>query len=327
MVFYRFPGGGAVRAVPRGCVAVLGFFDGVHPGHRELVRVARSFGRPVVAWTFFSGSRTGLLTDDETRFRLLGEAGVDFVAAADFEKLRDTDGPSFVKTRLLRELGISRAVFGDSFRFGKGAAWGADDLVALCREAGIGCTVVPTVLSRGVPVSSSTLRKMISAGDAEEAARLLGRAHFYRLPVVRGKMLGRLLGFPTANQIIPRELLTPARGVYVCLASFEEDGKELRFPGVLNVGVCPTLTGEELARFKRDNPDYDLPDESILGSEVMETHMIGYSGDIYGRTLRVDLLRYLRPEKKFPSTDDLRSSILNDEKDALAYFETRPDIK
>ena len=320
MVFYRLPECEPVDSTPRGAVAVLGFFDGVHRGHRELFSVTSRYGKPVVAWTFFSGDRTDLLTDDSSRFRLLSEAGAGFVAAADFNSIRDMDGEAFVKDVLAGCLGVSRVVSGESFRFGKNAAWNSDDLSSLCREAGIPAEVVPTVTVDGTPVSSSATRSLIASGDVEGAARLLGREHFYHLPVVRGKMLGRRLGFPTANQIIPKSLVTPARGVYVCRASFEEAGAEVRFPGVLNVGVCPTLGREELAAFRKENPDYRAPDESILGREVMETHVIGYDGDLYGRTLRVELCRKLRDEKKFSTLGELTDQIRADERSALEYF-------
>lgn len=322
MEFFSFPDG-AAAAPPSGCVAVLGFFDGVHVGHRELFRIAGESGAPVLAWTFRSGTRRGLLTDDETRFRLLSEAGADFVAAADFEAMRDLDGPTFVRDVLAGELGVSRAVSGESFRFGRGAAWNAADLDALCREANIPVTVVPAVRSGDVPVSSSAVREMISLGDAEGAARLLGREHFYLLPVVRGKMIGRLLGFPTANQIVPPALVSPARGVYACRVSFASGNETATFPGVLNVGVCPTLDRDGLAEFRRENPDYRLPDDAIVGAEVMETHVIGYDGDLYGKTVRVDLCRRLRDEKRFGSTDELVRAIGADKEAALGYFKSK----
>ncbi|MBR3423265.1 MAG: hypothetical protein IKG80_02115 [Clostridia bacterium] len=323
MVFYHLPELRPVDKVPRGLCAVLGFFDGVHRGHRELFATASRHGAPVLAWTFFSGSRTDLLTDDAARFRLLYEAGAEYAAAADFDEVRDMEGEPFVRDVLVSRLSVGRAVVGESFRFGKGAAWDSDDLRRLCEGSGVPCTVVPTVAADGTPVSSSAIRKLISSGKAEDAARLLGREHFYTLPVVRGKMLGRRLGFPTANQIIPRSLVTPARGVYVCRASFEENGEALRFPGVLNIGVCPTLGGEQIAAFRRENPDYEVPDEAILGREVMETHVIGYDGDLYGRILRVDLCRKLREEKKFGSVDALKDQIRADERSATEYFSTR----
>ena len=320
MVFYHLPDLCFVDEIPRGLTAVLGFFDGVHAGHRKLFAVAGRYGAPVLAWTFSSGSRSDLLTDDATRFRLLWGAGAEYVAAADFDAIKDKDGPSFVRDVLVSSLGVSRAVSGESFRFGKGAAWDADDLSRLCAENGIPVFVVPTVGIDGTPASSSAIRKLIASGDVEGAARLLGRDHFYELPVVRGKMLGRLLGFPTANQIIPKTLLTPARGVYVCRASFYEDGEKTTFPGVLNIGVCPTLGRDELAAFREENPGFDLPDDAIVGREVMETHVIGYDGDLYGRTLRVDLCRRLREERKFDSLDELTAQIKKDERTALEYF-------
>ncbi|MBR6915648.1 MAG: hypothetical protein IKN36_04755 [Clostridia bacterium] len=320
MVFYHLPDREPMSEIPRGLTAVLGFFDGVHRGHRELFAAAARYGAPVLAWTFSSGDRTDLLTDDEERFGLLHEAGAEYLCAADFGEIRDVDGEAFAKDVLFSLLGIGRAVVGESFRFGKGAARNSEDLVRLCSEAGVPCTVLPTVTDGGAPVSSSSIRKLIASGDVESASRLLGREHFYSLPVVRGKMLGRLLGFPTANQIIPKSLVTPARGVYVCRASFEEGGTGRRFPGVLNIGVCPTLSRDTIAAFREENPDYDLPDETIIGREVMETHVIGYEGDLYGKILRIGLCRKLRDEIKFGSVEELTDRIRADENSALEYF-------
>ena len=286
--------------IPRGLTAVLGFFDGVHRGHRELFAAAARYGAPVLAWTFSSGDRTDLLTDDEERFGLLHEAGAEYLCAADFGEIRDVDGEAFAKDVLFSLLGIGRAVVGESFRFGKGAARNSEDLVRLCSEAGVPCTVLPTVTDGGAPVSSSSIRKLIASGDVESASRLLG--------------------FPTANQIIPKSLVTPARGVYVCRASFEEGGTGRRFPGVLNIGVCPTLSRDTIAAFREENPDYDLPDETIIGREVMETHVIGYEGDLYGKILRIGLCRKLRDEIKFGSVEELTDRIRADENSALEYF-------
>lgn len=322
MKIYHLPDLTLRDTLPPGCVAVLGFFDGVHAGHRELFRraAAGSAGRQVVAWTFFSGSRENLLTDDMTRFRLLGEAGADYVAAEDFDDFRSLSGEEFVRDVLCGSLGVSCAVCGESFRFGRGASCGAEDLMRFCGDAGIGCTAVPSVMSGGEAVSSSLIRRLVRSGDVRRAARLLGREHFYSLPVVRGKRLGRELGFPTLNQIIPKNLVSPAPGVYACRVSFEEDGAARSLPGVCNMGSCPTVTRAELEDFLKKNPDYVLPEEAALGVDVLETHAIGKTPEMYGKTVRVSLCERLRDERRFDSLEELTQAVAEDARRAAEFF-------
>jgi riboflavin kinase/FMN adenylyltransferase len=322
MKIYHLPDMTPSDTLPSGCAAVLGFFDGVHIGHRELFRRAEelSSGRGVVAWTFFSGSRNSLLTDDVTRFRLLGDAGADYVIAEDFEDLRSLTGEEFVRNVLREKLRVLCAVCGESFRFGKDASSGAEDLLRFCREAGIGCAVVPTVVSGGEPVSSSLVRRLVSSGNVKDAALYLGRKHFYSLPVVHGKTLGRKLGFPTLNQIIPKNLVAPAPGVYACRVSFEENGEARDLPGVCNMGTCPTVNEAELEEFLKKNPGYVLPEGAVLGADALETHVIGETPDLYGKTVRVSLCVKLRDEKKFDSLEELIRAVASDRRHAEEYF-------
>ena len=177
MKIYHLPDMTDRDMLPSGCVAVLGFFDGVHAGHRELFRRAAAVadGRRIVAWTFTGGSRERLLTDDDARFRLLGDAGADFVVAEDFADLRSLPGEEFVRDVLQKKLGASHAVCGESFRFGFGASSDAGDLARFCGALGMGCTTVPSVTSGGEAISSTRVRRLVESGDVKEAARLLGR--------------------------------------------------------------------------------------------------------------------------------------------------------
>ena len=323
MKIYHLPDLTLRDTLPSGCVAVLGFFDGVHIGHRELFRraAADGAGRQTVAWTFSGGSRENLLTDDATRFRLLGEAGADYVVAEDFEGLRSLEGAEFVRDVLRGKLGVSLAVCGESFRFGRGASCGAEDLTRFCGEAGIGCTVIPCVTAEGEAVSSSLIRRLVRSGDMRRAARLLGREHFYSLPVVHGKTLGRKLGFPTLNQIIPKNLVAPAPGVYACRVSFfEENGEARDLPGVCNMGTCPTVNEAELEEFLKKNPGYVLPEGAALGVDALETHVIGETPDLYGKVVRVSLCEKLRDEKKFDSLHELSLAVAADRRHAEEYF-------
>ena len=149
----------------------------------------------------------------------------------------------------------------------------------------------------GVTVSSSTVRRLILSGDVESAAEMLGRPFSVFLPVVHGKRLGRTLGLPTVNQHFGEYDLIPAHGVYAALAE-TDDGK--RYRAVVNVGTNPTVKDDK--------------------NVVCESHLLGFSGEIYGERVRVSFLSHLRGEKKFGGTEELAAAIRNDIENAEKYF-------
>ena len=277
---------------------VLGNFDGVHLGHRALIGRARENGGIVTAYTFLSLPWIGAyLTGPEEKKVQLRAAGVDFVVAEDFERVRDTEPEDFVRDVLAERLGATDLVCGFNFRFGKDGRGDAAMLSALAAERGIGTAVVGAVLSGGEPVSSTRIRSLLTEGKPEEAERLLGRYWSFSLPVLHGKALGRTLGFPTANQTFPPGMVVPKSGVY---ASFVLIGAE-RYPALTNIGFRPTF--EKRAALNA------------------ETHILGgWDGDLYGKRLRVGLLSYLREEKRFETAKDLTEEIEKNREEALRVF-------
>ena len=170
-----------------------------------------------------------------------------------------------------------------------------DRLAEIGAKYGMRAEVVPDVCLDGQLISSTRIREHIRKGEIEQANRLLGYELWYRLPVVRGNEIGRTISFPTINQIIPETNIVPRYGVYKSYV--EVDGKQ--YHGVTNIGVKPTVT-------RRDGT-----------GAVMETHIIDYSGDLYGRNIAVALVRFIRPEVKFSGLDELKQQIARDKENAL----------
>lgn len=282
----------------------IGNFDGVHAGHRavlgQLVGIARELGVVPVAYTF-DPAPTAVLAPErhqprilllEDRVRLLQEAGAEAVIVEPFTRAYAAQTSEWFAREVLGVRLAARAlVVGYDFRFGAGRGGDVNALRALLPGVRV---VDVAAVSSGAPVSSSRIRKLVAAGDVEEAAALLGRPHTLIGEVVHGDERGRTIGFPTANVANEVEL-TPADGVYAVRVPL--DGA-LR-GGVMNVGHRPTFAGMD-RRF--------------------EVHLFDFAGDLYGRRLRVDLVARLRGEKKFASLDELRAQIQADAAAARAIL-------
>lgn len=290
------------RAWLRPAVAV-GNFDGVHRGHRALVASAvadaRSRGGTAVALTFdphpsrvLAPERAPLsLTTLEQKAELLAGLGVDVLAVIPFDwELSREEPERFAEVVLGRALGARLVAVGTSFRFGRGRAGDPALLASLGARLGFVTRIVEPVHHEGAPISSSRVREALARGAVEAAAAMLGRAHCVDGLVVRGDERGRGLGFPTAN-VESRNEIVACSGVYACWAEGRA-GFPARHAAVVNIGHRPTFGGRPLG---------------------IEVHLLGFSGDLYGRELRVSFVRRLREERRFPSPAALVEQI---EKDA-----------
>lgn len=300
-------GSALVRRPP--FVLCLGNFDGVHRGHMALVgrtleeKAELSEKYPSIlggAWCFrqppadfLSGAPSLRITSTEEKLRLFAKAGLDAVILADFPECRDMSPEVFVTGMLGEMCNCKKAVCGFNFRFGQGGK-GTPDLLSALPE---GYSELDPVKVGGVTVSSSAIRRLILSGDVGSAAEMLGRPFSVFLPVVHGKRLGRTLGLPTVNQHFGAHDLIPAHGVYAALAE-TDDGKT--YPAAVNVGTNPTVKDD--------------------ATVVCESHLLGFSGEIYGERVRVSFLSRLRGEKKFGGTDELAAAIRKDIENAEKYF-------
>ncbi len=290
----------------RACVLALGCFDGVHLGHAAVISEARKIadrlGCECTVWAFrepprnfyYPGS-SPMLTQACEKERLISLLGADNYVGVQFDS--DIAGMSpedFFSEIIIKKMKALHVVCGFNYSFGKNAAGNTDLLSRLCHNNGIGFTATDKISVGGITVSSSLIRKMISDGDTEEAAKLLGHNFSITCEVTDGQHLARRLGFPTVNQIFPPELAVPRRGVYISEITF--DGKT--FYGITNTGIRPTVGTDTLCA---------------------ETNIFGYSGDLYGKTIRTELVRFMRPERKFESVEQLSEQVHRDIEYALSY--------
>ena len=287
--------------------AAIGNFDGVHRGHQMLlartVEAATAAGVAPGAVVFDPHPRRFfrpddppfLLTTPAERDRLLRAHGAARVYSLAFDSaLAALEPERFVAEVLARRLGLAGVVAGADFRFGAGRRGDAAMLVSLATQNGLAALIVEPQRVAGVAekIGSSGVREALSSGDAAGAARLLGRPWRIEGVVIDGRRLGRTIGVPTANLRLG-DLMEPRRGVYAALAHV--DGA--RHPAVVNFGVRPTVDG---------------------AAPLLEAHLLDFDGDLYGRTLGVDLIGFLRDERKFDSLDALKAQIAEDIAEARA---------
>jgi riboflavin kinase/FMN adenylyltransferase len=286
---------------PSGSVVSIGVFDGVHLGHRAILRcnVARAAelgARPTVV-TFrdhpkqlLLGRAPRTLTSLEHRLELFRRAGIEHTLVLGFdERLRAMPAAEFAREVLVRGLGARRLVLGFDSKFGHSRSGTPEEL----RRLGYEVEVVEQVLVRGRAVSSTAIREAVELGDLEAAREMLGRPFAVYGEVVHGDGLGQRLGFPTAN-LDPHHELLPPNGVYACWARRPAREQDAPQAAVVNIGLRPTLerTGEAGPR--------------------VEAHLLDFEGDLYGQVLELEFVLALRAERRFPSLDELCAQIERD---------------
>ncbi len=295
-------------------VVTVGTFDGVHLGHqsivREVIRRARSRGGRSVVLTFDPHPRevvgrgpVNLLTSLEERLDLLAALGADAVLLLTFTfEFSRQSAREFFRTYVIEGVGVKEMVVGHDHMFGRDRAAGLEELNGLGKEFGFAVDALDPVRANGEVVSSSRIRELLLAGDLDRANRYLGRAYRIAGRVSEGDGRGARLGFPTANiRPEPENKVIPAGGVYAVRAVLA--GRT--YGGMLNIGTRPT--------FHTD---------SVL---VTEVHLFGFSGQAYGETIRVDMIKRLRAERKFDSPEALVAQLQRDRSDSLGVLrETQP---
>ncbi len=287
----------------RGCkensAVALGFFDGLHLGHMEVIKqTLLKEGLCSVIFTFSNKTMLPKFKERENiisydlKLELLARIGTDYIFAPDFADVRDLSAEEFVDKILIEKLNAKFVACGYDFRFARGGNADAEDLKRICNERGIEACVVPAVTVNGEPISSTTVRALIKKGDVVNANLLLGYELTYVLEVREGRKNGRKIGFPTINQIIPEGMIVPRFGVYKSWTQI----KGRNYPSITNIGLKPTIELEE--------GEERIPE--------METHIIGFSGNLYGLRARVVLREYMREERKFNSLEELGEQLEKD---------------
>lgn len=282
----------------------LGNFDGLHAGHRSVLKKAYNYSLDknvrAIALIFnvhpktYFGKRIGLLMTEKDKKYQIEKLGLR-TETISFEEVRDFSAEDFV-VKILKEKFHAKAVFcGFNYHFGKGGTADAEELERLCSENGIEVYINEETFVDGEKVNSSRLRELLSEGDVEKANKLMTQNFSYSFEVVHGQKRGRSMGFPTANQYFPPELVLPKFGVYV--SSTEIDGKI--YKSFTNIGSRPTF-----------------PEDDVRS----ETHIFDFDGDLYGKEIRVSLHKFIREEIKFSSPEELVKQLSQDKKTAEDFF-------
>jgi len=282
-------------------IVTIGTFDGVHIGHRKIIeRLTQSTDNgqfESLILTFFPHPRmvlqgtsdVNLLNTLDEKKKLLEKTGLDNLIIHPFDAaFSRLSAEAFVKSVLVDSFHVQKIIIGHDHRFGKDRTADIDDLVLYGKKYGFGVEQIAAQEINAVSVSSTKIRKALSEGDMALANSYLGYDYFLTGTVVKGKQLGRTIGFPTANLKIAEDYkLIPKNGVYVVKSIL--DGNEVY--GMMNIGTNPTVDGKTLS---------------------IEVNYLDFDGDLYGRKISISMLYYIRDEQKFASVDILRDQLAKD---------------
>ncbi|NTW51437.1 MAG: bifunctional riboflavin kinase/FAD synthetase [Chlorobiaceae bacterium] len=301
----------AISPVPSS--VTVGSFDGLHVGHRMIIGTmvdrAREMSLRSVVVTFEPHPRLVLDDSRECKVRLLTtfdekisqfrKMEIDLLFVVRFDRqFASRSSESFIREVLAGMLGAQHVVVGYDHGFGSKRSGSGSTLHSLGSECGFSVDVVGEVSVDNEPVSSTRIRELLSSGRIREANTCLGAPYMISGTVVEGRKLGRQIGFPTANLTLHEHCkLLPAHGVYI--AKVHIDGRD--FPAMINIGNRPTVSQD--------------------GQVTVEAHVLGYSGELYGRFLVLNLIDFIRPEKRFDSVEELRAQLELDKIRTNLYLE------
>jgi riboflavin kinase/FMN adenylyltransferase len=287
----------------------LGNFDGLHIGHmaliNTLIRECRLNGLDSIVYTFNKHPEnilrkkliTPLLLTEEKKIALLSEISLDYLYFDEFnENFSRLSPEEFIRDVLIKKLHIKLAVVGYDYRFGYKGQGDIPLLKELGKKYGFRVIVIPAIKSDNKVVSSTKIREYIKDGELETSYKLLGRNYSITAEVVSGRRIGNTIGFPTANIHPERFLVLPANGVYITKTML--DGK--LYNSMTNVGYNPTFE--------------DVKEKTV------ETHILDFNGDIYGKKIEVFFLKKIRDERKFKNVEGLKAQIAKDMNETRGYL-------
>lgn len=291
-----------------GTAIALGYFDGLHKGHRNVISLAaaeKKNGLTPVCFTFskspksvLNGTQSNALMTNEDKIKTLERLGIERTYQADFEKIMNMPAQDFAQKILIDTLKAEKLFCGFNYRYGKNGEGSAETLKSFCDNKGVELAVIPATESEGEVVSSTLIRKLITDGNVKRANELMCSRFGFSSVIEHGKRLGRELGTPTINQPLCSELVVPKFGVYASIVTLE-NGET--YCGVTNIGIKPTVGGN---------------------TPLCETWMPKYKGgEIYGQSADVRLLEFIRPERKFSGIDELKNAIIDNSQTALEIYE------
>lgn len=277
----------------------LGLFDGIHLGHRAVLNLAleqKKNGLTPCVFTFNpamvskkSGGEYGYIYTHLYKLKMLYRLGFSWkICSVQFQEVCGFSGEEFVKNILIDRLNAGFVCCGNNFRFGKDASCGVNELYEFGEKYGFEVCIADDVVLDGEIVSSTAVRNMLLSGDTAKARQFLGEPYTIDTTVVHGAELGRTIGFPTINQPFSKGQLVLKYGVYASDVCIDEKW----YRAMTNIGIKPTV--------------------SCAGVPLAETHIIGFSGDLYGRNIQVNIRKFIRPEQKFESVDELKRQITKD---------------
>ena len=278
----------------------IGVFDGVHRGHREIIRKlttsAHANQAPAVLLTFdphpasvLTGQDIKCLTMPNEKADLLADLGVDVVITQRFTRDLSTVPAQEYMLRLKQSLDLTHLLIGYDFALGKGREGNAARLSDIGKELNYTVEVVNAISDESGVISSTEIRKLVATGNVTEAARLLGYSYSLSGPVIHGEGRGRALNIPTANIDYPKQKAIPANGIYICRATIHSE----KFMAATSIGFNPTFT-----------PDKQVPS--------VEAYLLDFDQDIYGQELKLEFIARLRDDLKFESIDALLQQIHDD---------------
>ena len=289
----------------KGRVIALGLFDGLHTGHMDIIKKAVSMaerdGLTSTVQTFKNLHKydSKSLYTSEERTKIIEELGADEILVLDFDEIKDME-PELFLSNIITARGIADTIIvGEDYRFGRNARGDVTMIEEFCDTNEIRLIVVKDRMLEGTgkKISTTWLRKALTEGDADMARELCGgRNYTYSGRVVQGKMLGREMGFPTVNLIVPEEKFVVRRGVYVSRVHL---GQRVLY-GVTNIGRRPTV------------------EDAV--NDVVETFIFDFDEDIYGANLEIELMHFLRPESKMTSKEELINAVNLNKEQALEYI-------
>ncbi|WP_010165814.1 bifunctional riboflavin kinase/FAD synthetase [Candidatus Epulonipiscium viviparus] len=288
-------------------IVVIGNFDGVHLGHQKLFAAAveAKGDMDVLALSFFphptwilSGAKKEIITPTRDKIEVMKSLGVDIFVEYPFTlELANMNAYDFFDKILIEDLKAKVVVVGEDYRFGKARKAGIAELAEMCEKKGVRLCVVKKLMLEGEKVSSTQIRRYLAEGAVEDASKLLGYTYKIVGKVIKGKQLGRTIGFKTANISTKEGVLYPKNGVYA--TKVKVYNKE--FLAITNIGYNPTVGGKV---------------------KMIESNIFDFEKEIYDEEIEVSFLKFIRPEKKFVNLNDLKMQIITDKEKTLRDFTT-----